>query len=424
MGRVYAGGTVAESRYGVTPMGFEIRALAPDELDAYRDAMMTTFGEDANDVDPEGAIRTRHLMNPAQLWAAFDGPAIVATAGTHMMALVVPGGATLPMAGLTMVTVRPTHRRRGLSRALIEHHLGDARTRGLPISGLWASESSIYGRFGYALATESHALSIANAHALELAEPERSLDTVDWIETARAREVLPAIYARATALRPGALVRSAVWWEWRRFLESPFARAGKSRLRHVVAQRAGEPVGYLQYRQHPEFDDDMLPAGVVSINELVGVDARAEASLWAFALRVDLCPKVTWWNAPLDDVLPWIVADRRRVIRRRTDALWLRIEDVAGALAARTYAADGALSFAVDDREPIGLVIEGGRARVAPAAHAALRLSRASLGALYLGTTSASLLARAGRLDGDPAAITFADRAFASSIAPWCPEVF
>jgi predicted acetyltransferase len=402
-------------------MPVEIRAITDDEVVAYRDALMTVFGDDG-DSDPNGADRMRALLALSRCWAAFDGATIVATAATFDHTMVVPGGDTLAMAGLTMVSVRPTHRRRGFLRELMRLHLDDARARGVAISGLWASEASIYGRFGYGVAAEADLIGIEDAGTIVFtgAGP---LDEIDWIDESGARQELPGVYARAVAQRPGALLRSATWWRERRFLETPFARGDASRRRHVLARRGGDIVGYIGFRQRGIWTNG-LPAGKVEIDELIGIDARAEATLWRFALRIDLFPTVTWWNAPTDDVLAWRVANPRRIKRTRIDNLWLRIDDVAAALAARRYAADGVLGIAVEDTS-WELVIESGRARCTPAARApALRLSRAALGALYLGATPASRLARAELVHGDAATVATADRVFAWQIAPWCPEQF
>lgn len=405
-------------------MPLEIRTVSDEEVLAYRTAMMSIFGDELES-DLEGPNRIRVLIPPEQRWAAYDGGAIVATAASLDLEIVVPGG-RVPMAGLTMVAVRPTHRRRGILRELMRLHLEDARRRELAISGLWATEASIYQRFGYGIATECHATEIADARGLTFLEPAGAEpDELRWLDEDGARRELPAIYERAIANRPGALIRSGAWWRERRFLEVPYARGGASRRRHVVAARAGEPVGYLQYRQRSGFTEG-LPSGSLEIVELLAADARALATLWRFALSADLFPHVTWWNAPVDDVLPWIVTDARRVKRRRADTLWLRIEDVPAALAARRYAADGVLRLAVDGAA-WELRTEGdGRARCTPAEPGApaLVVSRPALGSLYLGGVSASQLARAGAVRGDPAAIAMADRLFASPIAPWCPEVF
>jgi predicted acetyltransferase len=325
------------------------------------------------------------------------------------------------MAGLTLVTVRPTHRRRGILRELMRAHLEDARHRGFPISGLWASDAPIYGRFGYGLASYCDVLEIANANTLKLTPGE--LDRLEPIEEHTARALLPAIYARATSDRPGALRRNDVWWRERRFLETPWARAGASKRRHVVARRGDELVGYLVYRQRGKFTDG-LPDGRLEINELLAVDARAEASLWQFALSVDLFPTVTWWNTPADSALPWLVHDMRRLKTRRADGLWLRIEDVPAALEARGYTSDGTLRLAVDGSTYELAVTDGCGQCTRTNAAAALELDTQALAPLYLGCTTATQLARADRVRGEPSALLLADRLFSSPVAPWCPEIF
>lgn len=402
-------------------MALTIRTVTDDEVAAFRAAIMVAFGDDM-DVDPNGVERTRALLETSQMWAGFEGGTIVATAGTANFRVVVPGGAAVPMAGLTAVMVRPTHRRRGVLRQLMQHHLDDAGRRGDPLSGLWSSEPSIYGRFGYGLAAEGDVLEVPDARLVQL--PPRELDALEWADEARAREALPAIYQRATAKRPGALSRSDVWWRERRFLEAPFMRGGGSLRRHVIARRGDELVGYVQFRQRSGWTDG-LPAGKIEIVELIAVDARAEASLWQLVLTIDLFPHVSWWNAPTDDVLAWAVANPRHVKRRRTDTLWLRVHDIASALGARAYAADGELAMSIDG-EVWTLVVREGRVAQCTRSAAApeLVMQRAALGAMYLGAVSASRLARTERIAGSQAALVRADRMFASAVAPWCPELF
>jgi predicted acetyltransferase len=398
------------------------RAITVDEVPALRDAIMSTFGDDADEADPGGTARFRALVRPDAAWAAFDGDALVGTAATFDHAIGVPGGGTLPIAGLTMVSVRPTHRRRGILRELMKLHLAEARARGCAASGLWASEAGIYGRFGYGPASWSESLEIAHASDVRFAD-DSEMDTLELVDEARARELLPAIYARATADRPGALRRTETWWRERRFLETPWLRKGASRRRHALARRGDALVGYVQYRQRGAFDGG-LPSGRVEIVELHGLDARAEASLWKFVLSIDLFPNVGWWCAPVDSRLPWLLADPRRVARQRADNLWLRIDDIPAALAVRSYPCDGRLRFSVDGEAwELDVVDRAGRC-TPTRAPAELVFDRQTLGALYLGGTPVSTLARASKIRGDGAAIARADGLFASAVAPWCPEVF
>jgi predicted acetyltransferase len=401
-------------------MAIEIRAIRDDEVPEFRETLLNTFGSDA-EADQNGPEQQRALIPQGQAWAAFDGTTIVATAATFNLDISMPGGDAMAMAGLTMVTVRPSHRRRGLLRQLMQRHLDDARERRFAISGLWASEATIYGRFGYGLAAYCEAYDITNAHALRVAD--RAFDELDWIDEARARELLPAIYARAIAARPGALRRSDAWWRERRFTEHAWSRAGASKRRHVVARRGSELVGYIAFRQRGKFTDG-VPSGQIDIIELIAIDPTAEATLWKLALSVDLFPNVTYWNAPADDPLPWLVDDFRRIKRRRGDNLWLRIEDVPATLAGRTYSRDGMLNIGIGEIT-YELVVEAGRAQCTTSRKSAdIRTDMQTLGTLFLGCATATQLARADRVRGEHKALQLADHMFATELAPWCAEVF
>lgn len=395
----------------------EIRTIRDDEIPALRAAMMLTFGGDAA-VDAQGDARFRALIADGRSFAAFDRGMVVGTAATFDFSLTVPGGA-LPMAGLTMVSVRPTHRRRGILRRLMELHLGEARARGVAVSGLWASEAAIYGRFGYGVAAEANDLSF-RAPGLELSDgPADELEFLGEV----APSALPPLYEAVRKTRPGMLSRSDAWWKWARFTERPLFTPTPSPRRHVLVHRDGVPTGYVTYRQRLAFEHG-LAAGTVEVEELLAVDRRAELTLWRFLCAVDLFPQVRFWNSPVDSILPFVASDPRRLRRNRTDTLWLRIEDVPAALSARTYAADGLLRLEVEG-QGYELRVDGGVARcVAGAGPSELRLDRRTLGSIYLGGFRVSLLARAGRIDGDPEALALADRMFESALAPWCPEVF
>ena len=392
----------------------EVRTIEDAEIPAFREAALGTFGADSEE-DPTGTDRQRAMILPERSWVACDAGQIVATAASYALQIAVPGGGAIPTAGLTMVAVRPTHRRRGLLRAMIRAHLDDQRARGEVASGLWASEGAIYGRFGYGVAAEGFELELDTRH-LELGEDDGA-HACRFADEAEARARLPEIYARAVVERPGVIRRDEVWWRERRFLEIGFMRGGASRRRHVIAWRGAEAVGYVAYRQR-----ELGDAGRVEVIELIACDAAAEHCLWRFLVGIDLYTKVVWSNAPVDLALPWRLVDRRRAVRQLVDTLWLRVDDVPATLAARRYARDGGLRFAVEG-ETWELRVDGGRAACARSAAAPeLELDRAALGSLLLGTVPASRLARADRVRGS--GIATADALFAWSIAPWCPEQF
>jgi len=403
----------------------EIRAITRDEVRAYRTTMFTVFGGNLAS-DPEGDDRFKELVPDGRAFGAFDGSALIGTAATYPLTLSVPGG-TLAMAGLTMVSVLHTHRRRGLARALVAEHLRDARERGEAISGLWASEAPIYGRYGYGLASESDELTFS-ATGLSVAD-RGDLDALELVPDDEVMARVPEVYARFAAMRPGAIARTDPWWRRRRIADRPDLADGNSPRRFVVARRGGAATGYVVYRQ--KMDWDAVASGKVTIEELIALDPRAEATLWRFLASIDLFPRVRWWPAPVDTLLPWIASDRGRVVRRRAEALWLRIEDAAAALAARRYHADGSLALEVVDRghpvTTLTLSVEDGAARCGPARGGAdLRVDRTALASIYLGGFTPSQLARAGTIDvvGGDRALALADRMFAWPVAPWCPEVF
>src|ERR671932_1107954 len=87
-----------------------------------------------------------------RMHAAWSDGAIVGGAAAFAFELTVPGG-DVPTAGVTVVGVYPTHRRRGVLRAMMRAQLDDAHERGEPIAALFASEETIYGRFGYGVAS-------------------------------------------------------------------------------------------------------------------------------------------------------------------------------------------------------------------------------------------------------------------------------
>jgi predicted acetyltransferase len=409
-------------------MSITIRNITADETEQFRHSLASVFAFEPAD-DPNGSARFRALIDPGQLWAAFDQDQIVATAGSYNFRVGIPGG-VLPMAGLTLVTVKPTHRRRGILRQLMQAHLDDASNRNFAVSGLFASEASIYGRFGFGVAAHCHAITVTNAHALRFA-PALALDSVEWLEEPEARKRLPAIYASATAGRPGVLHRTSMWWQERRFLEIAMFRGGATTRRTVVARRNGVDVGYVVYRQRGGWDDG-LPSGKVEIVELISVDGQAESTLWQFMLQIDLFPTVSWAMAPVDGVLPLLLQDSRRVRREVQDNLWLRVNDVAAALSARRYQTDEELHLVVDG-ESFVIASKGGhgsctavgtRVAGAVASLPTIVMDRCSLAQLYLGSGSATQLADAGTISGTSEAVFALNRLFAWPVAAWCPEVF
>jgi len=128
---------------------FEVRACADQEEYA---RAIGVIGQYFNPPPSEELLELFARTLPHErMHAAYEDGQIVGGAGAFPFELSVPGG-SLPCAGITAVGVHPTHRRRGVLRAMMDEQLRDIHEREEPIAALWASEETIYGRFGYGLA--------------------------------------------------------------------------------------------------------------------------------------------------------------------------------------------------------------------------------------------------------------------------------
>ncbi len=406
---------------------FTIRPVTPGEYPAFVAAVIEGFSDD---VPGESVIENiRNTLPPERTLAAFDGDEIVGTFGGYDLTLTVPGGA-VPMEGTTVVTVFPTHRRRGLMQAMMESHLDNAAANGYPIAGLWASDSSIYGRYGYGAATYADTVTIDGSKVSF--RDDVAIDRLRRVTKEAARGVLPPIFDRVCPSTPGMFARDATWWDAEILTDEDWMRRGRTSHRFVVHDGPDGPDGYVIYRQKQSESDDGHSDGTVHVVEMAAATPRARASLWAYLFNVDGCPNVRVWNMAPDDAVRMMVdAPRRLRVTAHFDALWVRILDVPGALTARMYESDGVVTFALADGfrpQTDGvyrLQVEGGAGscdRVDGAPD--LEIDVDVLGALYLGGGDASGYADAGRIRGGAAAVDDLHRIFRTSRAPWCNQVF
>ena len=90
-------------------MSFEIRPLLQEQVPAFRQAIYAGFGHDSDPDDKSAAERFDAVFGTERAFPAFDGEEIVGTGADFELRVTVPGGAQVPMSGLTIITVRPTH---------------------------------------------------------------------------------------------------------------------------------------------------------------------------------------------------------------------------------------------------------------------------------------------------------------------------
>ena len=216
---------------------FAPRTVTDDEFVDFLLAVQTGFGNTVHDDLDEYPA---HLLTPDRALAVRDGGtsggAVVATAGSYAFEVTVPGGAQLPIAGVSMVTVHPTHRRRGILRRMMTAQLDDVARRGEPLAGLTASEASIYPRFGYGAATFTTRWELESHHAQLLeTRPEQDAATggrVRIVDATAGAAAAHAVYSprRTHARRRARASRGVV-------AQALHAHAARPALLHRGARR-------------------------------------------------------------------------------------------------------------------------------------------------------------------------------------------
>lgn len=384
------------------------------------------FGERLRDED---ATAYETIFEPDRAIAAYDGDRVVGTAGIFSFDLTIPGG-VVPAAGVTFVGVQPTHRRRGVLRRMMRMQLDAVHDRGEPLAVLWASEGSIYQRFGYGLSTTATKVAVELDRAAFRA-PHTPAGVIRFVDTDEARRLFPPVYEAVAPTRPGFFARTPAFWDAEVFRDPEHWRHGASAAFYVVHEVGGEVDGYARYRVRERWEDSG-PRSVVIVTEKLALNPAADLDLWRFLLDIDLMAKLEYWNVASDDPLILNALEPRRLGLSVGDGMWLRVVDVPSALAQRRYATDGRLVLEVSDEfcpwndGRWALTVEGGTPLAEPATDAAdVVLDVTDLGAAYLGGFSFVQLADAGRVrELQPGALARADAMFRTPRPPWCPRVF
>lgn len=370
-------------------MDIEIRQATPEDYREIARVDGISFGYSSTEQEYDD---TFSVDPPRYLVAVQDGR-IIGTAGEHPFEMTVPGGRQLPVPGVTWVSVLPTHRRRGVLRALMQQLLTGYHEHGYPAAVLTASEGGIYRRFGFGPSTRSIKISIDRTKV----RPLTPVDVADvrYLSAAEAREPVMELHRRWRQQVPGALNRTDSWWD-HLFRDREWHRNGMSEKFYLV-----HPDGYLSYRT-AEVWTDGLPASRCSVVDYRPITQTAHAALWQVLLGMDLITSIESWELPLDDPLPFLLDDPRQVRTVASkDGMWLRPVELPALLAARTYSVD---VEAVLDVEGERVLLTGGSSGaecVSTDRPADGWLDRATVGSIYLGSHRPSTLHRAGLLQMD-----------------------
>jgi predicted acetyltransferase len=363
------------------------------------------------------------LVGAERMHAAFEDGEIVGGAGVFTFDLSVPGG-SLPCAGVTVVGVYPTHRRRGVLRGMMDAQLADIHERGEPIAALWASEETIYGRFGYGIASWCGDVAIPRDRSA-FGRPFERRGQVRAVTVDEAVELFPPVWEALRAQRTGVFARTETWWRERIVRTSDEEEATPRRL--VALEIDDEVQAYAVYKTTAAFEGFVSNAKL-DVVEAVGANPQATAEIWRYLLDVDWMATINAALIPPDHPLFLLLASPRYARFKRHDALWVRLVDIGAALSGRAYAGEGSVVFEVADAtcpwNEGRWKLEGWTAsRTDDPADLALDVD--ALGSAYLGAVSFAQLREAMRVEElAEGAIGRADALFEWRPLPWCPEIF
>ncbi|MFJ6200020.1 GNAT family N-acetyltransferase [Micromonospora sp. NPDC092111] len=399
----------------------------PDDFDDIAQLIADAFG---HPIDPETHEVERGVFEPDRALLVRDGGAAVAHVAAYGRTLSVPG-ATVPAAHVTLVSVAATHRRRGLLTTLMGRQLREIHDAGRePVAVLWASEGRIYPRFGYGLAAQRLTIDCPATTELRLPAPTSAPGTLRLDRPAARQAELARLYDRLRPERPGWSTRDERWWRY--VLSDPPSQRSGATARRVLLHEGPDGVdGYALFRTAQDWDA-FGPKGLVRVDEVVAADPDGYLALWRALFSVDLTRRLSYHRAAVDEPLLRLVNEPRRLGAHLVDALWVRLVDVPAALAARRYAT--AVDLVIEVTDPL-LPENTGRWRLTggPTGATCVRTDDPAelacdvrcLGELYLGGSTPTALAAAGRIrERRPGALAAAGPAFGWHRAPAPMEIF
>ena len=394
-------------------MAIEIRAVHEDE----HETMVLNQLRGFSATQPPAPImaRLRTGLELDRFLVGVDDGELVSNAGAFSFQLTLPGGATVPAAGVTWVAVLPTHRRQGLMRGMLDRLAADARDRGEVAAILYAAEAGIYENVGYGAATRLCETTI-NPRRVVFRSDAPSGGTVRFMDPDQAGEVLPAIQDRARKRRAGEVDRHDRFWSSRltEHIAPPSEKAAPFTLLHL--DDGGTADGYATYTSEERWAVDA--SHLVTVSDFAAGTDIAHAELWRTLCSLDLVGEIRTEVIAPDDPLLWMLRDERAVhITSVSDGLWLKVLDVEGLFGARSYAADDTL---VIDAGELGRWSIGAAGCKETDNDADVSMSPVELGAISLGGSPVTALVRSGRIiERSPRAGVRLDALLASDPLPY-----
>jgi predicted acetyltransferase len=331
-----------------------------------------------------------------------------------------------------MIGVSPSHRRRGILRQMMRWLIDQARERGESAAVLWASESAIYPRFGFGIGTLQTSFDVERSR-LHFSRPAEPLGRVRIVGRDEAVDLFPPVYNAIRPRTPGMVTRSDAKWRYDQLDDTEWQRSTNGIKYRAILEVDGGVRGYAIYRVKAEWEE-RGPNNVMTVLEVLGLDAAAERALWEWLFGIDLVGRVKGWRGPMPHPLLLQLTEPRRLGLTVREGMLLRLIDVSAALEARSFAGPaGSLAFELTDefcpsnagRWRLDFAGDGA-ASVSPFdGEPDLLLDTTDLATVYLGAFTFADLARAGRVrECRPGAVVAADALFVTTNAPWSSTMF
>jgi predicted acetyltransferase len=297
----------------------EVGGVAEDERSSFVRAFATAF---SNVFEQELVDRLLALFDDGvyRAIAAREDGRIVGTALELPLELTVRPDVTVPCRGITWLGVLPTHRRRGVMRALLDDHLAACANGGAVASLLHASNSGLYLSRGYGVATRRARVRLAVPHiAFRAPPPELALRLV---EPTAALDACQAVWERCRTATLG-------FTTW----PDPELQWALDELKGFCVF-AGDD-GYALYRVEREWSGPDAQYRVV-VHQLQAATPGAYAALWQYLCGLTHTTEIVADLRPVDEPLQHLVTEPRRVdISHAGDGVWLKPVDRAALCAAR-----------------------------------------------------------------------------------------
>ena len=410
----------------------ELSVVQPDESQwppvsaAIDAAFFSPVAEDESSRDKLRPVERR--------FALMSGDQVQGGCISYVFELKLPGDARVPAAGLAGVGILPTAQGRGGLRLLLEAHLANSRDLGDVVSVLMSSESGLYGRFGYAAATEWVVYRL-DTRAFSLKVPLLDNGCIELISTeAEARAVCGQIHAAQS--HAGELQRHSDWWQQVINSDKRSWLGGGNQFIAVHRDQSGKADAYALY----VIEEIKAANGVwdgnqrmrVVLRELVTLNTLAQAAMFEYLCNIAWVRELVWELAPPDPPIQHLMSDARQLSQiSRCDMLWIRVLDMPRLLMERAYPEDACLEFDyIDGQYPdqsggfrlttniddsISNLIE----RIDEGVAGRLCFGPEQLGAMVLGGTRAITLYQLGQITGEEAQARQLDKLLLTDEAPF-----